>query len=77
MNGRFKPILIDLEAREGDKGQDMKKEDILEFLSNDDPFKYEFDGFYWDMLDAALDRFFLQYQPERLNEEAPKGDAKV
>lgn len=59
----------------GDKGQDMKQK-LIEFLRNHVSMRYP-DEINSDDVEWAIDDFFKQYQPERLNESTSKGDAKV
>jgi hypothetical protein len=55
----------------------MIKEDLLQFLKNDNEFDFDFDYYYWELLEKTINKFFEQYQPERLNEKTSKEDAIV
>lgn len=66
--GHLKPTLIDLEALQGDKGQDMEPEQKVKWgYSEDGNIRFLVSEDRPDIVKGFC------YQPERLNEPARKG----
>lgn len=68
-------MVIDLEARWGNKGQDMKEE-LIKFVMERANGCYSDDFPIYD-IEMWIREFFQKYQPERLNPEDAKAYAIV